>query len=188
MSKLAHAGASNTTPDGFASENARSTAASSEAPSCTSTAPASASLTRSEEHTSELQSRFDLVCRLLLEKKKKSVGNGFTYLICKKFVSIPSALRSSIPSRIAPFVDPQPTKVIGADVGPCRMAFFELGMTCPASSILFILFFIIRTRRSAASVMWPYSSCSSPVVQNTPPFRPGLALGEIPSSVNWYLL
>src|SRR5438067_6180976 len=28
-------------------------------------------LTRSEEHTSELQSRFDLVCRLLLEKKKK---------------------------------------------------------------------------------------------------------------------
>src|SRR5699024_952864 len=27
-------------------------------------------LARSEEHTSELQSRFDLVCRLLLEKKK----------------------------------------------------------------------------------------------------------------------
>src|SRR5438874_3265208 len=29
------------------------------------------SLSRSEEHTSELQSRRDLVCRLLLEKKKK---------------------------------------------------------------------------------------------------------------------
>src|SRR5438874_3091691 len=28
-------------------------------------------LQRSEEHTSELQSRRDLVCRLLLEKKKK---------------------------------------------------------------------------------------------------------------------
>src|SRR5699024_11420504 len=27
---------------------------------------------RSEEHTSELQSRFDLVCRLLLEKKKQT--------------------------------------------------------------------------------------------------------------------
>src|SRR5699024_11673279 len=27
-------------------------------------------VSRSEEHTSELQSRFDLVCRLLLEKKK----------------------------------------------------------------------------------------------------------------------
>src|SRR5438067_5771004 len=30
---------------------------------------------RSEEHTSELQSRFDLVCRLLLEKKKKNNDN-----------------------------------------------------------------------------------------------------------------
>src|SRR5438105_6367713 len=28
---------------------------------------------RSEEHTSELQSRVDLVCRLLLEKKKKVI-------------------------------------------------------------------------------------------------------------------
>src|SRR5699024_11865441 len=37
--------------------------------------PASMSSTskrRSEEHTSELQSRFDLVCRLLLEKKKNN--------------------------------------------------------------------------------------------------------------------
>src|SRR5438067_10532060 len=33
--------------------------------------PHASYLARSEEHTSELQSRFDLVCRLLLEKKKK---------------------------------------------------------------------------------------------------------------------
>src|SRR5690349_23799790 len=39
------------------------------APSCTRRSPAS----RSEEHTSELQSRRDLVCRLLLEKKKQKV-------------------------------------------------------------------------------------------------------------------
>src|SRR5207249_9744689 len=32
---------------------------------------------RSEEHTSELQSRFDLVCRLLLEKKKLNENNLF---------------------------------------------------------------------------------------------------------------
>src|SRR5699024_11562501 len=32
-------------------------------------------LERSEEHTSELQSRFDLVCRLLLEKKKNKPIN-----------------------------------------------------------------------------------------------------------------
>src|SRR5699024_12087128 len=30
---------------------------------------------RSEEHTSELQSRFDLVCRLLLEKKNNKTAN-----------------------------------------------------------------------------------------------------------------
>src|SRR5438105_10474811 len=36
---------------------------------------------RSEEHTSELQSRVDLVCRLLLEKKKKKI-------IQKKFKKI----------------------------------------------------------------------------------------------------
>src|SRR5205809_5417583 len=31
---------------------------------------------RSEEHTSELQSRLQLVCRLLLEKKKKTTYRG----------------------------------------------------------------------------------------------------------------
>src|SRR5699024_12718279 len=34
---------------------------------------------RSEEHTSELQSRFDLVCRLLLEKKKKPTTTRARY-------------------------------------------------------------------------------------------------------------
>src|SRR5437868_12544863 len=35
---------------------------------------------RSEEHTSELQSRFDLVCRLLLEKKKKKTHPNKTHI------------------------------------------------------------------------------------------------------------
>src|SRR5438105_12057083 len=48
---------------------------------------------RSEEHTSELQSRVDLVCRLLLEKKKKMnnenkvkkiMMNGERHKLCKK--------------------------------------------------------------------------------------------------------
>src|SRR5438874_8341819 len=34
------------------------------------------SCTRSEEHTSELQSRRDLVCRLLLEKKKTRISRS----------------------------------------------------------------------------------------------------------------
>src|SRR5438094_3810240 len=37
-----------------------------------SPAGAATTTSRSEEHTSELQSPYDLVCRLLLEKKKKS--------------------------------------------------------------------------------------------------------------------
>src|SRR2546430_12594313 len=36
-----------------------------------SAAPSNALLPRSEEHTSELQSQSNLVCRLLLEKKKR---------------------------------------------------------------------------------------------------------------------
>src|SRR2546429_6721800 len=37
-----------------------------------------AGITRSEEHTSELQSRLHLVCRLLLEKKKTSADQQKT--------------------------------------------------------------------------------------------------------------
>src|SRR5207249_6336620 len=36
---------------------------------------------RSEEHTSELQSRFDLVCRLLLEKKNKQTTRIFSLTV-----------------------------------------------------------------------------------------------------------
>src|SRR2546430_7065868 len=37
---------------------------------------------RSEEHTSELQSQSNLVCRLLLEKKKKSVKMPVSSRVC----------------------------------------------------------------------------------------------------------
>src|SRR5438045_7801601 len=39
--------------------------------------PFSTSRTRSEEHTSELQSLRHLVCRLLLEKKKKNMNHKY---------------------------------------------------------------------------------------------------------------
>src|SRR2546422_7892149 len=38
--------------------------------------------TRSEEHTSELQSRLHLVCRLLLEKKKKNMKSNSSACTC----------------------------------------------------------------------------------------------------------
>src|SRR2546422_5993356 len=39
---------------------------------------------RSEEHTSELQSRLHLVCRLLLEKKKKTTN--ITIITCRQLL------------------------------------------------------------------------------------------------------
>src|SRR5258707_3039849 len=42
---------------------------------------------RSEEHTSELQSRQYLVCRLLLEKKKKNVSTTVTLIECIESIS-----------------------------------------------------------------------------------------------------
>src|SRR6266436_10165509 len=41
-------------------------------PCCVRAGPTPNAWARSEEHTSELQSRLHLVCRLLLEKKKKT--------------------------------------------------------------------------------------------------------------------
>src|SRR6266478_3840733 len=43
---------------------------------------------RSEEHTSELQSQSNLVCRLLLEKKKKNIKHDFFYIKKKKLTLI----------------------------------------------------------------------------------------------------
>src|SRR5699024_11579410 len=48
---------------------------------------------RSEEHTSELQSRFDLVCRLLLEKKKTNKTHTHTHRSQKK-----TAITDTLPS------------------------------------------------------------------------------------------
>src|SRR5437868_9633947 len=50
--------------------------------------PLDGGVRRSEEHTSELQSRFDLVCRLLLEKKKNNTGK-----LCMSVIVHPPALR-----------------------------------------------------------------------------------------------
>src|SRR2546422_6388975 len=52
-------------------------------PSCCPGRPARRE-TRSEEHTSELQSRLHLVCRLLLEKKKKNRKHKITKRTTRK--------------------------------------------------------------------------------------------------------
>src|SRR2546428_9772166 len=56
---------------------------------------------RSEEHTSELQSRSDLVCRLLLEKKKKKSKDINTEKKQKKsHTSASSIMRDRLDSKL----------------------------------------------------------------------------------------
>src|SRR5256885_6439617 len=50
---------------------------------------------RSEEHTSELQSPCNLVCRLLLEKKKK---NNIQYLDLNRYSHIPISMQDTYTS------------------------------------------------------------------------------------------
>src|SRR2546429_4397527 len=52
-------------------------------------------LTRSEEHTSELQSRLHLVCRLLLEKK--TMNALATGRVCARTLACPVSPHSSTP-------------------------------------------------------------------------------------------
>src|SRR2546430_10201194 len=48
-------------------------------------------LSRSEEHTSELQSQSNLVCRLLLEKKKQNTSSSLTpFAFCIAYATFPS--------------------------------------------------------------------------------------------------
>src|SRR5206468_7684249 len=51
---------------------------------------------RSEEHTSELQSRSDLVCRLLLEKKKKDKKQNRLNLLCQLSPAVLGYLHSNV--------------------------------------------------------------------------------------------
>src|SRR2546427_9422153 len=43
---------------------------------------------RSEEHTSELQSQSNLVCRLLLEKKKTKINKYYNYLVQSMYFTV----------------------------------------------------------------------------------------------------
>src|SRR2546422_4548630 len=54
---------------------------------------------RSEEHTSELQSRLHLVCRLLLEKKKRRCKRAELQSIGSLSTSLPTCSRKPVATR-----------------------------------------------------------------------------------------
>src|SRR2546428_5629086 len=80
-----------------------------------SEAPSSNISSRSEEHTSELQSRSDLVCRLLLEKKKNKI---------QIFLALRTTLQTNIPQMdsltLRRASDPQPTTILQTDLASLR--------------------------------------------------------------------
>src|SRR2546422_7603360 len=55
---------------------------------------------RSEEHTSELQSRLHLVCRLLLEKKKNMLIVSLSFLTLSRWLTTATRLFLLIPTLI----------------------------------------------------------------------------------------
>src|SRR5689334_24116422 len=66
---------------------------------CGATAFTQFHMPRSEEHTSELQSQFHLVCRLLLEKKKTSL---FSFNLTYRITGVP---HGPVPYQVLPQMD-----------------------------------------------------------------------------------
>src|SRR6266849_6760795 len=92
--------------------------------------PGTSASSRSEEHTSELQSRVDLVCRLLLEKKKN------------KGKSCPEALLEGLRRRGLPVL-----RVPEAQRG-----------TAPERPVAAAVFFFLMIRRPPRSTLFPYTT------------------------------
>src|ERR1022692_2673079 len=104
---------------------------------------------RSEEHTSELQSPCNLVCRLLLEKKKKNetyteralILNTRVYTLCT-----PRACRGDQPR--AHLLMPPPSS---ASAGVAMVFFFFLMIRRPPRSTLFPYTTLFRSTRLNSS-------------------------------------
>src|SRR6266704_658142 len=93
---------------------------------------------RSEEHTSELQSRFELVCRLLLEKKKR---RDVTIVIFRELVK-----RSLVAARQSEAEGIQ-TEVI------------DLRTLSPYDfPSIVLIFFFLMIRRPPRSTLFPYTT------------------------------
>src|SRR5579862_2650414 len=89
---------------------------------------------RSEEHTSELQSQFHIVCRLLLEKKKHPAPPAR-----------PSSAHPSTPDRARPR---SPGGCTAGTASPPSMS-----TSCRSA-----LFFFLMIRRPPRSTLFPYTT------------------------------
>src|ERR1022692_3965686 len=94
---------------------------------------------RSEEHTSELQSPCNLVCRLLLEKKKKKRQ--------------PRTHRSNRTSN-----GRRGTDATGAACRSASCPLLSMVYRSPRSVFFFFFFFFLMIRRPPRSTLFPYTT------------------------------
>src|SRR3989440_776735 len=86
-------------------------------------------LARSEEHTSELQSRSDLVCRLLLEKKKKKKTHNSISEKQKAEIQLESTVvySNNVIVKHVCTVDGIDVYIMGCDMSPVACAIVDNG-------------------------------------------------------------
>src|SRR6266536_3122871 len=94
---------------------------------------------RSEEHTSELQSRVELVCRLLLEKKKENKSTSF---LCSK-------KRENDITNTCPQHSPRSILVLNAT---------PLAIPRALGTPILFFFFFLMIRRPPRSTLFPYTT------------------------------
>src|SRR5215213_7006271 len=110
---------------------------------------------RSEEHTSELQSLTNIVCRLLLEKKKKKIYNTLNFKQKKK---------NNYINKIFYYFH----FVLVYFVFFCFFCVFLI--------YLFFFFFFLMIRRPPRSTLFPYTTLFRSVFEQPPSAARGLAV------------
>src|SRR5207249_2329668 len=121
---------------------------------------------RSEEHTSELQSRFDLVCRLLLEKKNLQTHNvnrcGRSRHLARKLSlrrkrSSPNVFEMAATETITSIILIKLIRVsLGTVRHPRRFKIVVIDIQITLKQML--RFFFLMIRRPPRSTLFPYTT------------------------------
>src|ERR1041385_1051333 len=114
---------------------------------CIRAARSRSSRTRSEEHTSELQSRLHLVCRLLLEKKKKTLG-------------LIAGVKDAIVQHRARALTSRARRAVPAPRSQTRLPVSVISETVSFS------FFFLMIRRPPRSTLFPYTTLFRSVLES----------------------
>src|SRR5437667_221436 len=110
---------------------------------------------RSEEHTSELQSHHDLVCRLLLEKKKKKAGGKLTDALLDQLKKTPEFKR--LEKSLDNLEQALKSTPVGVWVDNNKNILYVVGAGLAIGGAV-ALFFFLMIRRPPRSTLFPYTT------------------------------